>query len=180
MRNAKERSATIGKLRDTGVDVETGAGASTRAGLALREFSPERQRDFLAKEFGAENVRSSTAGFIIKKDGKELLVDESGLTLNDLSDLVGDGIVVGGAIAATLGSIALFPELITGGVLSLAGLAVISALGGQTAGGVSDVIKTIVFSFNGLLLIFNSKYVQSYGAGSCSPLKNGREKREAV
>ena len=135
----RRRDVDLQKLEEEGVDIFRGAPVGIRAGLSLREFSPERQREFLEKEFGATNVRNTPAGFVVRLQGQEILVDEKGLTLRDFADLIDEGTVAVGAIAAVLA----FPGLLAGGILSLGAVAAIAAVAGQTAGGVKDVAVAI-------------------------------------
>lgn len=139
----RRRDTDLQKLETEGVDITTGLDAATRAGVSLREFTPGRARGFLEDKFGATNVRNTPAGFVIRLptvedgvvEGKEILLDEKGLSLGDFADMADAGIVAGGAITAILA----FPGLLAGGILSLAGVAVIAGVAGQTAAGIKDI-----------------------------------------
>ena len=130
-------------LRGLGVDVETGGPASVRARLSVTP--PERQAQVLQEAFPLGFSRTS-AGIVINVADpsgtpRQVLLDEEGFSMADFADAAGEGIVVAGAVAGTVAALAAAPALLTGGVVSLALLAVISGVSGQTGLGVTEIIS---------------------------------------
>ena len=130
-------------LRGLGVDVKTGGPAGVRARLSVTP--PERQAQVLQEAFPLGFTRTS-AGIVFNVEGPEgaprqVLLDEEGFTLADFADAAGEGIVVTGAVASTAAALVAAPALLTGGALSLALLALISGVSGQTGLGVTEIIS---------------------------------------
>jgi len=132
---------SLQELQEQGVDIESGAGtAGARAMISL--VSPERRNTVLEQAF-PDGFRETAAGTVVtvRQNGalREVLLDETGLSLNDFADLAGTSVEAGSAIAGVGAALAAAPGLAVGG-LSLALLAVIAGVSGQVGGGAAEVI----------------------------------------
>lgn len=131
------RPEKIQTLRGLGVDVETGGPAGLRAQLAI---TPQERRRTVIEEAFPLGFVETDVGLVVNTPGGQLLLDEEGLSFGDLADVTGEGIIAVGALGAAVVAIAAAPALVTGGVLSLALLAVITGVSGQAGLTVAEVI----------------------------------------
>lgn len=136
----------VERLEQMGVDIETGGEFLPRAAISL--LPAERKTKFLMDEFGKNNFEETQSGIIVKtkdKAGntKNLLLDEKGFSVGDIADAAEAVIEVGGNLATGAAAIAFAPEFFAGGALSLAVLALVSSLGGQTAAGTAEILTEL-------------------------------------
>lgn len=137
----KKTELNLLDLEAQGVDIESGAGtAGARAQISLA--SPERRQQILQNTF-PNGFRETEAGTVvtIEQDGvlRDVLLDESGLSLNDFADAAGGSVEAGAAVTGVVAALAAFPALAAGG-LSLALLSVIAGVSGQLGGTVAEVL----------------------------------------
>lgn len=137
----------VERLEAMGVDIETGGDAGLRSRLSFvgSGLPGKKRTQFLMDEFGKGNFEETKSGVIINTvdsngDVKRLLLDERGFSLGDLADVAGPATEIGGNLATGVAAIALAPEFFAGGVFPVAVLALISALGGQTAAGTAEIM----------------------------------------
>lgn len=126
------------ELEAQGVDIESGAGtAGARARISLA--SPERRQQILEQTF-PKGFRETDAGTVVtvEQDGalREVLLDESGLTLNDFADAAGGTVEAGAAVAGVMGALAIGGPVLT----SLPVLALIAGVSGQLGGGIAETL----------------------------------------
>lgn len=134
----KRTELNLLELEARGVDIESGAGtAGARALVSLA--SPERRRLILEDMFPL-GFRETEAGTVVtvERDGqlRDVLLDESGLSLNDFADAAGPGVEAGAAVAATAAAL-------SAGVVSLPVLAVIAGISGQVGGGAAETVANL-------------------------------------
>src|SRR5688572_5203298 len=137
---AADMQARLDSPDVAGVDKTQGADFLTRAGASFKS-DPAERLSFVKKRLGADNVATTANGEIVWRkpgDKRWRAFDESGLSLADVADFVGDvPEVVGGAIGATAGAT-------VGSAVPGAGT-VAGSVGGAAAGSaVGNVIKQAV------------------------------------
>lgn len=110
-RNRRIKEGLLSKLSESlamdksQIDISSGLGDIINRGLLSFQEDPQGKFDFLADQYGQDNVRQFSIGnkpsFLVKKDGKEVLVDEQGAAFGDVLDLVRPGLVLGAEIGAS-------------------------------------------------------------------------------
>lgn len=129
--------AALAQTEDVPVDVQSGADAWTRLGLAFRP-TPKDKVQYLSEKYGAENLTQRDGQFFIRQkteDGKayDLRIDEPEFTPNDIADMAGAAPDVFGAIAAA--AVLKNPT----GVMARIGQLVAPSVAGSALGGATDV-----------------------------------------
>lgn len=123
-------------MDESQIDITSGLGDVINRGLLSFQEDPQGKFDFLSDQYGRDNVRQFSIGnkpsFLVKKDGKEVLVDEQGAAFGDILDVIRPGLVLGAEIGASFipgavapRALAKFP-IATRGAFASAG-----ALGGE-------------------------------------------------
>ena len=125
------------------IDIESGLGDPINRSLLSFQEDAQGKFDFLVDQYGFDNVKRFSIGnkpsFLVKKDGKEVLVDEQGLAFGDVLDLIRPGLVVGAEVGASFIPGAVVPRLTTKlPVLTRAVAAGVGAGGGEL---VSEAIE---------------------------------------
>jgi len=92
-------------IDESQIDITSGLGDIINRSLLSFQEDPQGKFDFLSDQYGQDNVRQFSIGnkpsFLVKKDGKEVLVDEQGAAFGDVLDLVRPGLVLGAEIGAS-------------------------------------------------------------------------------
>ena len=138
---------SIQELQQAGVDVTAGAPADIRAEVG--RFSNEQSKLLALEQLKEDGqilfYKPSKLGMILTvptaEGPKDILLDEIGFGGKDFLDLTSEIPGVAANIAATAGAVIASPGLITGGVIGLAGLSVISGLSYFTGSTSSDLIN---------------------------------------
>ena len=138
---------SIQELQQAGVDVTAGAPADIRAEVG--RFSDEQSKLLALEQLKEDGqilfYKPSKLGMILTvptaEGPKDILLDEIGFSGKDFLDITSEIPGVAANIAATAGAVIAAPGLITGGVIGLAGLSVISGLSYFTGSTASDLIN---------------------------------------
>jgi hypothetical protein len=138
---------SIQELQQAGVDVTAGAPADIRAEVG--RFSDEQSKLLALEQLKEDGqilfYKPSKLGMILTvptaEGPKDILLDEIGFSGKDFLDITSEIPGVAANIAATAGAVIVSPGLITGGVIGLAGLSVISGLSYFTGSTASDLIN---------------------------------------
>ena len=138
---------SIQELQQAGVDVTAGAPAEIRAEVG--RFSNEESKHLALEQLKEDGqilfYKPSKLGMILTvptaEGPKDILLDEIGFSGKDFLDITSEIPGVAANIAATAGAVIASPGLITGGVIGLAGLSVISGLSYFTGSTASDLIN---------------------------------------
>ena len=138
---------SIQELQQAGVDVTAGAPADIRAEVG--RFSDEQSKLLALEQLKEDGqilfYKPSKLGMILTvptaEGPKDILLDEIGFSGKDFLDMTSEIPGVAANIAATAGAVIAAPGLITGGIIGLAGLSVISGLSYFTGSTASDLIN---------------------------------------
>jgi len=150
-RNLLKNLSTALDLDESQIDISSGLGDVINRGLLSFQEDPQGKFDFLSDQYGQDNVKQFSIGnkpsFLVKKDGKEILVDEQGAAFGDILDLVRPGAV----LAAELGVSLALPGAATPRMLARAPILTrgLYAGGGAALGEVgSEVVESGLTSDN--------------------------------
>jgi len=73
------------------IDIDGGLDRSVQRALLSFQQEPQEKLSFLQKEFGRENIKqfeyNGKPNFLIKQDGRQVLVDELGFAFGDILDM---------------------------------------------------------------------------------------------
>lgn len=124
------------EIDESTIDVSSGLGDIFKRGLLSFQEDEQGKFDYLEKNYGRGNVTQFRIGnkpsFLVKKDGKEVLVDEQGAAFGDVLDLVRPGLVLAGEIAGSFVPGAVAPRAIAKApILTRSIGAGIGAMGGE-------------------------------------------------
>ena len=142
-----ELADSIEELQEAGVDVTAGAPANIRkeVGRQSGEEAKLNALNELRDQGQILHYEPTKLGMVITiptMDGpKDLLLDELGLDGKDFLDMISEVPGIATNIAAVAGAVYAAPGLAAGGVISLAGLSVISGISYFTGAGASDLIN---------------------------------------
>jgi hypothetical protein len=131
-------------IDESQIDIESGLGDPINRSLLSFQEDAQGKFDFLVDQYGFDNVKRFSIGnkpsFLVKKEGREVLVDEQGAAFGDVLDLVRPGLVLGAEIGVGFfAPQAVVPRLATKlPVLTRAVSAGVGATGGELA---SEVIE---------------------------------------
>ena len=142
-----ELADSIEELQEAGVDVTAGAPANIRkeVGRQSGEEAKLNALNELRDQGQILHYKPSKLGMIITIptiDGpQDLLLDELGLDGKDFLDMISEVPGIATNIAAVAGAVIAAPGLAAGGVISLAGLSVISGISYFAGASASDLIN---------------------------------------
>jgi hypothetical protein len=85
------------------IDIDGGLDRPVQRALLSFQQEPQEKLSFLQKEFGRENVKqfeyNEKPNFLIKQDGRQVLVDELGFAFGDILDMTRGAVTMTGEIA---------------------------------------------------------------------------------
>lgn len=85
------------------IDIDGGLDRPVQRALLSFQQEPQEKLSFLQKEFGRENVKqfeyNGKPNFLIKQDGRQVLVDELGFAFGDILDMTRGAVTMTGEIA---------------------------------------------------------------------------------
>tara|TARA_R110001592_G_scaffold25037_1_gene95715 strand:- start:256 stop:3795 length:3540 start_codon:yes stop_codon:yes gene_type:complete len=145
-----ELAETVIDLQNAGVDITSGADADIRVSIGRQSTDDQKilALEQLKKDGDILFYKPSKLGFIISVPGpdnttNDILLDEIGFSGKDLLDLTSEVPGIAANIGATIAAVSKIPRLVSGGLLSLGGLAAISGISYFTGATASDVINRI-------------------------------------
>lgn len=140
-----QREAAEKLASEEGVDIESGGPVDARLKLSLG--LSDESRDAILRNNFPDGVRTTKAGPVVTikdKDGnkREVLLDETGLSLKDFADAGGPLLEVLGAIGGVTAVIAAAPAIVTS-ALAVPILAVVGGVAGQVPVTIAEIIASM-------------------------------------